>query len=205
MTQRGKITSWNDDKGFGFITPIPGGKQVFVHIKAFKKQNRRPEINRLVTYTLSTDKQGRACAATAAMAAALGHEKDKTRFNGLSFLLAGSFLFIVATCTLLGKIPIIVFFLYIASGLASYMLYIKDKAAAKNDTWRTPENTLHFFSLIGGWPAALVAQKKLRHKTRKLSFRLVFLFTVMTNCIFFFLLLTPRGAATFKSLISNLI
>ncbi|MDG5468418.1 cold shock and DUF1294 domain-containing protein [Deltaproteobacteria bacterium IMCC39524] len=205
MTQKGKITSWNDDKGFGFITPIPGGKQVFVHIKAFKKQSRRPEINRLVTYTLSTDKQGRPCAATAAMAAAQCYEKDKTNFNGLSFLLAGCFLFIVAICTLLGKIPLIVFSLYVVSSLASYLLYIKDKAAAKNDTWRTPENTLHLFSLMGGWPAALVAQQKLRHKTKKMSFRLVFWFTVMTNCIFFFLLLTPRGAATFKSLISNLI
>ena len=205
MTQKGKITSWNDGKGFGFITPIPAGKQVFVHIKAFKKQSRRPEINRLVTYTLSTDKQGRPCAATAAMAAAQCHEKDKTNYNGLSFLLAGCFLFIVAICTLLGKIPLIVFSLYVVSSLASYILYIKDKAAAKNDTWRTPENTLHFFSLVGGWPAALVAQQKLRHKTKKLSFRLVFWFTVMTNCIFFLLLLTPRGAATFKSLISNLI
>jgi len=143
----------------------------------------------------------RPCAATAAMAAAQGHEKDKTKFNGLSFLLAGCFLFIVAICTLLGKIPVIVFFLYVVSSLASYILYIKDKAAAKNDTWRTPENTLHFFSLVGGWPAALVAQQKLRHKTKKLSFRLVFWFTVMTNCIFFLLLLTPRGAATFKSII----
>lgn len=204
MILKGKISSWNDDKGFGFITPIPDGKQVFVHIKAFKKQNRRPEINRLVTYTLSTDKQGRPCAAVANMAAARVYEKDKNNFNDLSFLLAGCFLFIVAICSLLGKVPAFIFVLYVVSSLASYILYIKDKAAAKKDTWRTPESTLHFFSLIGGWPGALVAQQKLRHKTKKQSFRLVFWFTVMSNCSVFFLLLTPRGAA-FKAMISNLI
>ena len=30
MQQKGKITNWNDDKGFGFITPIGGGKQIFI-------------------------------------------------------------------------------------------------------------------------------------------------------------------------------
>ncbi len=29
---KGKITSWNDEKGFGFIRPSGGGKQVFIHI-----------------------------------------------------------------------------------------------------------------------------------------------------------------------------
>ncbi|MBN2702600.1 MAG: cold shock domain-containing protein [Pontiellaceae bacterium] len=32
---RGTITTWNDEKGFGFISPLSGGERVFVHIKAF--------------------------------------------------------------------------------------------------------------------------------------------------------------------------
>ena len=27
MRSKGKIASWNDDKGYGFITPLTGGKQ----------------------------------------------------------------------------------------------------------------------------------------------------------------------------------
>jgi len=42
MRLRGKLTKWKDDRGFGFITPIRGGEQVFVHIKAFTNQLRRP-------------------------------------------------------------------------------------------------------------------------------------------------------------------
>ena len=63
MSAKGKISSWNDEKGFGFIAPSDGGRQIFVHIKDFRNSNRRPEINELVTFALSTDKQGRPCAA----------------------------------------------------------------------------------------------------------------------------------------------
>ena len=35
MRVKGKITKWNDDKGFGFIKPNAGGNQTFLHISAF--------------------------------------------------------------------------------------------------------------------------------------------------------------------------
>jgi cold shock CspA family protein len=55
MGYQGKITDWKDDRGFGFITPSGGGASVFVHISAFKKGQRRPAGNELVTYELLND------------------------------------------------------------------------------------------------------------------------------------------------------
>ena len=65
---KGKITSWNDDKGYGFITPLSGGKKIFIHVSALSKQGRRPQLNEVVTYSVSKDKRGRPRAADATLA-----------------------------------------------------------------------------------------------------------------------------------------
>jgi len=59
MRTSGKITHWNPDKGYGFITPETGAKQVFVHISAFNSRIPPPRLNELVTFIPATDKQGR--------------------------------------------------------------------------------------------------------------------------------------------------
>ena len=64
--------------------------------------------------------------------------------------------------------------IYALVSLLTFFLYWRDKHSALKDHWRTPETTLHFFELAGGWPGALVAQQVFRHKTRKLSYQLTF-------------------------------
>jgi cold shock CspA family protein len=75
MPHKGKLATWNDDKGFGFIEPNDGGPRVFVHIKAFKSRSRRPIQGDVVSYETAKDNQGR----TNAVNATLGGGKAKRR------------------------------------------------------------------------------------------------------------------------------
>ncbi|MDH2248356.1 DUF1294 domain-containing protein [Stutzerimonas kunmingensis] len=74
--------------------------------------------------------------------------------------------------------------IYAVASLLTFVLYWRDKHSALKDRWRTPETTLHFFELAGGWPGALVAQQVFRHKTRKLSYQLAFWLIVMLHQAF---------------------
>lgn len=58
--------------------------------------------------------------------------------------------------------------------LLSIFLYRHDKEAAQSGAWRTPESTLHLLELLGGWPAAFLAQRLLRHKIRKTSYQVTY-------------------------------
>lgn len=204
MRTKGKITSWKDEKGFGFITPSAGGKQVFVHIKAFANRNRRPQINQVVTYTLSSDKKGRPCAINATLA---GDRLPKsTQRSSISTLVifAALFLVVVAVSVLMTRIHPLVLAIYIGVSLLTFIIYAIDKSAAIKGTQRTPENTLHLLSLAGGWPGALIAQQKLRHKSKKPSFQAVFWLTVLLNCSAFVWLFTPGGNNALRAVISNI-
>lgn len=59
------------------------------------------------------------------------------------------------------------------SGL-TFVFYWSDKRKAQHDQWRIPEETLHLLEVLGGWPAALLAQRVLRHKTKKKRFQALF-------------------------------
>ena len=65
--------------------------------------------------------------------------------------------------------------------LATFTAYAMDKRAAAQGQWRTPENTLHALAAMGGWPAAWLAQRTLRHKSRKTSFLAAYVATVLLN------------------------
>ncbi len=201
MRSKGKITSWNDGKAYGFISPMLEGKQVFIHITAFSNLVRQPKVGQIVTYDNSTDKQGRPCAANATLTGDR-LQQNKNDSNGLlSIGVAVMFLIVVAVSVLEDKLPPIIFAVYIGLSLLTYFVYAADKSAAKTGSWRTQESTLHMFALAGGWPGALIAQQKLRHKSKKEEFRFVFWITVLLNCGAFIWLFSDKGS----SLLNNVL
>ncbi|NOQ78845.1 MAG: DUF1294 domain-containing protein [Gammaproteobacteria bacterium] len=204
MRQKGKITNWNDDKGFGFITPVGDGKQIFIHVKAFKNRNTRPEINQIVTYDISKDNQGRVCAENASRLEDKSTKRSKNNISATSVIIVFVFAIFLALSVLTAKIPVIVLAFYSVASLLTFIMYAVDKSAAQNGDWRTPESTLHFLSLAGGWPGALIAQQKLRHKSKKQSFRAVFWVTVFINFSAFIWLLTPNGNTFLQSFMINI-
>ena len=59
MRNKGKIKSWNDGKGYGFISPFDGGKDVFLHISSLNNKHRRPKEGDVVTFEVTKDTDNR--------------------------------------------------------------------------------------------------------------------------------------------------
>src|SRR5690349_8025151 len=62
----------------------------------------------------------------------------------------------------------------VAVSCVTFWLYWHDKRQAETEGWRTPESTLHLAELFGGWPAAFLAQRTLRHKISKIRYQAAF-------------------------------
>ena len=54
----GILRSWNDERGFGFIAPAHGGRELFVHISAFPRDGSRPSVGETLTYEFGRGKEG---------------------------------------------------------------------------------------------------------------------------------------------------
>jgi uncharacterized membrane protein YsdA (DUF1294 family)/cold shock CspA family protein len=204
MRYQGKVTSWKDEQGFGFITPNGGGKQVFVHIKSFSNRQQRPVSNEIVTYELKTDVNGRLSAASVRFLGERMQTATSSERSKMPFVLTAVFLVFVVGVFLSGMLPIAVLVLYVVASAITFVAYAFDKSAARNDQWRTQESTLHFFALLGGWPGALAAQRLLRHKSKKPSFQFVFWMTIVFNCSALGWLVTPSGNAILHSILGTL-
>lgn len=99
-----------------------------------------------------------------------------------------------------GLVPWPVGALYATASLLAYVAYAMDKSAARRGAWRTKESTLHLLALAGGWPGALIAQRRFRHKSRKQSFQNVFRVSAFLNCCALAFMLTPAGGELLQAL-----
>lgn len=195
MRYQGRITNWNDDKGYGFVTPNGGGERAFVHITAFSNSHRRPTESDLITYELATDQQHRLQAGSIRFVGDPNSSSAPSGNKSVGAIFATLFCCFVVTVSIIGKLSFVVPLFYALASTTTFMVYAFDKAAAFQNRRRTRENTLHLLGLVGGWPGALVAQRMFRHKSKKEAFQSDFWITVFLNCSVFAWLLTETGAA----------
>lgn len=171
----GTVVTWKGDRGYGFIRPDHGGDDVFFHVSALPRGQRRPRPNDRIRYRTGIS-DGRVRATEA-------------RLEGVapSPLLLIIAVWFAATLTLVAlrlldmvhlPWPILV---YLVVSAVAFILHAVDKGRAGTGARRVPEATLHALELLGGWPGALLAQRYYRHKTRKTSYQVVFWLIAATH------------------------
>ncbi len=163
----GTITEWNDGCGFGWLEAE--GERVFVHIKEFERGQRRPRAGEKVRFVRGVDPQGRSCAKSVVFVRSGGRV-------GVGGWLQVMILRVLPGLALRGLPGV----WWIGPGAIAvlsaitYGMYSHDKKQAIAAGWRVPESSLHLAELLGGWPGAFLAQRRLRHKCSKRSYQFAF-------------------------------
>lgn len=193
MDQLGKVIEWNDARGFGFVSALDDGPgKIFFHVRDYQLDGRRPEVGELVKFTATRKDDGswrasrvrraakppRAPVPRAPRPVATHAGKDAVLVPWLVLAAAlGGLAWSIAE----GRLPFESVFVVAGLSALTYIVYALDKHAAQSGRWRVQESTLHALELAGGWPGALIAQRVLRHKTRKPSYRVAFWCMVLLN------------------------
>lgn len=183
--QKGKLIKWKDKRGFGFIQPADGRQEVFLHISDIEDATRRPQVGDTIYYRLISEEDNKVRASQAFILGArnkpnpLSSQTKSKNLNKHPFPIVG--LILLSIVPLVGSVHLakttanlIPLIFYPAMSLLTFGLYAEDKSRAKRNAWRIAESTLHLCELAGGWPGGFVAQRKLRHKSIKRSYQIVF-------------------------------
>jgi uncharacterized membrane protein YsdA (DUF1294 family)/cold shock CspA family protein len=186
----GVIKSWKEEKGFGFIQPIEGKKDVFIHIRDLKHTNYHPQQGDTVCYKVVQEPNGKIRTYDAFIK---GQEisqqyrkktfkksqlQQKTsreyRLGILPIFIIGLIPFAFSILLIIQKLNFMPLFAYLLMSLLTFIIYARDKTMAHKGEWRTSEQTLHLLEFLGGWPGALITQRAIRHKNKKTSYLVVF-------------------------------
>ena len=171
---RGKIVEWRGSQGYGFLRS--GDQRIFLHHRDYAGPHSRPSPGDWVSFRKGTDAQGRPCAKDIEL---------ERRGRGVAVLAMGIACILLAapiwalTTLAIDWRWVSVWFAVV--NVLVFLAYRGDQRAARLKLQRTPEKWLHIFELLGGWPAAFVAQRWLRHKCSKTGYQFVFWMIVLLH------------------------
>lgn len=206
MRFEGTLKSWDDERGFGFIAPDKGRDEVFVHVKAFARRNGRPALGQRLVFEIERGPQGKKRAKNVeavhfAKAKRSIREEGPADWDIASLTAIPVFIAVYLCASFYWSVSPMWAVAYFVASIVTLFAYAFDKTAAVRGNWRTQEGTLLGLGLICGWPGALLAQKGLRHKSSKQSFRNAFWITVLLNVLAFIALNSPQISPQLKHLV----
>jgi cold shock CspA family protein len=67
ILDKGRLITWKDDRGFGFIESNNGGKDVFLHISVLPETSRRPKVGDIILYQRVITPKGKVRASKASI------------------------------------------------------------------------------------------------------------------------------------------
>ena len=211
MRDQGRLVEWLDDKGYGFIQPNDESKdRVFLHIKEFAHKGPRPIVGCALEYMVQLDGQGRYNAKQVSYLKANQTSKASSQPKRTNHqtahntnrlqpmqILCVVYIIALALFSILGLMSgMVLLFISIINAM-TYWFYSQDKESAQLNQRRVPENTLHILAFLGGWPAAWLAQQRLRHKTQKQPFRKIYFCTIFFNVLLILWLISPLNVFKF--------
>ncbi|MEW4486916.1 DUF1294 domain-containing protein [Thalassoglobus sp. JC818] len=180
---KGCITGWNDERGFGFvISEDDEADRIFAHISNFVKGSPRPRDGDRVEFAIESNGER---GLQAVQIQLIRSPLEWSRAETINLLISVGALAAIGIYGVVTGIPsmmnIAILLGYTILSLITYVIFADDKRRAQTGKWRWEERQLHMLSLFGGWPGALVAQRKLRHKNRKVAFQVTMLAMILLN------------------------
>lgn len=166
---KGYIIHFNEEKGYGFIRSKAEEENIFVHITDVQNSDKLSQ-GQEVTFEIEKTQKG---------LAAVNVFAGKKQYSPYVIFGTISALFMLLLFLYLSQKMDLILAYLLSINLTTFLLYGYDKSISSTERLRVPELNLQTFALLGGSPAALLAQKFFRHKTIKGSFQILYWVIVM--------------------------
>lgn len=168
-THTSRIVEWDEDLGYGSLEYC--GERIFLHTRNFAKLYRQPQLGDKVLFRIGLDDRNREIATGAVLLRCGGF------FHYLKPTWPVLLLILPVFALAMAPLPWPSWYAIVHVAVFSAVTYavIRHANRRSSGSYRyTPDSTLHFFELIGGWPGSLVARKLFQFPHRRARYRFAF-------------------------------